>query len=229
MSNGPRSKSLFRLYQEWACRTFRSKRQRSSQQQEVKSRASQTEGLEPRTLLTAGPLIAHPVFAVGTPQSLVDQYIEETPAGLSAFQFSDNNRWDNTTTSGNNLDQGDATTITWSLAPDGTTIPNFIGETQGGANNFVAFIRGIYNDSSTDSDYTDEPWFDVIESVFDRWSELSGITYVYEPNDDGIAFSDFASQAPGVVGVRGDVRIGGHNIDGNSGILAYNFFPTSAT
>jgi Ca2+-binding RTX toxin-like protein len=123
------------------------------------------------------------------------------------------------------LNQGDATTITWSLAPDGTTIPNFIGETQGGANNFVAFIRGIYNDSSTDSDYTDEPWFDVIESVFDRWSELSGITYVYEPNDDGIAFSDFASQAPGVVGVRGDVRIGGHNIDGNSGILAYNFFP----
>jgi len=31
--------------------------------------------------------------------------------------------------------------------------------------------------------------------------------------------------ASGVLGVRGDVRISGHFIDGNSGVLAYNFFP----
>ena len=29
----------------------------------------------------------------------------------------------------------------------------------------------------------------------------------------------------GVLGTRGDVRIGGHLIDGNSNVLAYNFFP----
>ena len=35
------------------------------------------------------------------------------------------------------------------------------------------------------------------------------------------------AQLSGVLNVRGDVRIGGHFIDGNSGILAYNYFPNS--
>jgi hypothetical protein len=66
-------------------------------------------------------------------------------------------------------------------------------------------------------------WHAHFVSVFQRWSELTGITYVYEPNDDGAPFPT----STGVRGVRGDIRIGGHLIDGNSGILAYNFYPNT--
>jgi Ca2+-binding RTX toxin-like protein len=52
---------------------------------------------------------------------------------------------------------------------------------------------------------------------------LTGIIYVYEPNDDGAPFPS----SPGVLDVRGDIRIGGHPIDGNSGVLAYNFYPST--
>lgn len=62
-----------------------------------------------------------------------------------------------------------------------------------------------------------------MQQVFDRWSELIGITYVFEPNDDGASFP----QADGQLGVRADVRIGGHVIDGPFNVLAYNFFPTA--
>jgi hypothetical protein len=61
-----------------------------------------------------------------------------------------------------------------------------------------------------------------LQQVFDRWEAVSGIDFVFEQNDDGAAYSNGNR---GVLGVRGDVRIGGHSIDGNSGILAYNYFP----
>ncbi len=72
---------------------------------------------------------------------------------------------------------------------------------------------------------TEQAWFSTVASVFDRWSDISGLNFVYEPHDDGAALSNVASTAPGVDGVRGDIRIGGHAIDGTSGTLAYNFFP----
>ena len=56
------------------------------------------------------------------------------------------------------------------------------------------------------------------------WSELNGLSNVYEPNDDGAAWTQSTIDA-GALDVRGDVRIAGHLIDGNSGVLAYNFFP----
>ncbi len=55
-----------------------------------------------------------------------------------------------------------------------------------------------------------------------------GLTYVYEAADDGSAYGGNANR--GVTGVRGDVRIGGNRIDGDFGVLAYNFLhPTVAT
>ncbi len=53
--------------------------------------------------------------------------------------------------------------------------------------------------------------------------ELTGITYIYEPNDDSGSWTN----AAGSIGVRGDIRISGHAIDGNYGILAYNFYPST--
>ena len=66
------------------------------------------------------------------------------------------------------------------------------------------------------SDLTTRPWFAVFQAAFDNISELTGVSYVYESNDDGAAFAQF-SLPSGSIGTRGDIRIGGHFIDGESG------------
>ena len=128
------------------------------------------------------------------------------------YQFPDSNRWYRTATDGAGLQQGDPTTITWSVIPDGTLIPGYVGEPDS-ASNLRSYLNGIYGSEAA--------WLALLQEVFDRWGELTGITYIYEPNDDGASFVG----SEGSIGVRGDVRIGGHNIDGTAGILGYNFFP----
>ncbi|MEZ6112279.1 MAG: Calx-beta domain-containing protein [Pirellulaceae bacterium] len=175
---------------------------------------------------------AHVVFAPDTPQEYVDSIedhvgheSEGDPSVASPFTLS--GRWSTTASSGGGWGQGDPITLTWSIVPDGTAIPALGGISGESADpsNLVSYLGSIYGVTTANSDYTDEPWFTHFASVFDRWSEVTGITYVYEPNDDGAAFTNISSSAPGVVNVRGDVRIGGHRIDGNSGVLAYNFYP----
>lgn len=125
--------------------------------------------------------------------------------------FQQTSRWSNTALSGGGLSQGDPTTITYSFVPDGTFCPNIIGVT--GSSNFRSWMNGIYGSQAT--------WQPLFDQVFDRWAELTGTSYVYEPNDDGVNLNG----AAGVSGVRGDVRIAAITIDGNSGVLAYNNFP----
>ena len=141
--------------------------------------------------------------------------LNEPKAIISQFRFFEETpRWTNTATNGSGLVQGDPTTLTWSLIADGTSIDGFVGEGRSDSA-FFAYLNGIYGSQAT--------WLPILESVFDRWSELSGLNYVYEPNDDGADFGAFST--PGVLGVRGDIRIGGHRIDGDGGTLAYNFNP----
>ena len=167
----------------------------------------------------------HGVFAPGTPDEYVLENSDTPVSDPNAFRLG--SRWSTTATNGGGLGQGDPTIVTWSIVPDGTPIPALggIGGESADPSDLVSFLGGIYGVNTPDTNYTDEIWFAHFESIFDRWSELSGVTYVYEPNDDGAAFTSFSSSAPGVLGVRGDARIGGHLIDGNSGVLAYNFFP----
>ena len=211
-------------------------------------RSAAIESLEDRTLLSGhqflGSCVAavdelpesqpHAVFAPGTSQEYVNS-IDDSPIGLAgggdegvSAPFTLASRWSTTATDGSGLGQGDQTTLTWSVVPDGTAIPALGGISGESADpsDFVSFMGGVYGVASNDANYTDEPWFAHFDSVFDRWSELTGINYVYEPNDDGAAFTNFSSAALGVLGTRGDVRIGGHFIDGSSGVLAYNFFPS---
>jgi len=193
------------------------------------------EHLEERTLFAADVLPAipmpHGIFAADavvteemtdTPSAPVAPVADPSAASSPAPPFRDAERWAGTATDGGGLGQGDATTITWSIVRDGTSIAGFGGEATSDSD-LVAFLGSIYGVTSNNNDFTDEPWFDELESIFDRWSELGGVTYVYEPNDSGA----FNPGTNGATGVRGDVRIGGHLIDGNSGTLAYNFFPTS--
>ena len=68
-------------------------------------------------------------------------------------------------------------------------------------------------------------WQQKFQQSFDRWEELSGATYVFEPNDDGVVqgTSDF----PGILGLRADMRIAGTFLSGNGGVLAFNNFPNN--
>lgn len=136
-------------------------------------------------------------------------HAEEDP---QRFQLG--SRWSSTATDGAGLGQGDPITITWSYVPDGLSIPGQIGEPTSNSN-LIAWLNGIYGNQAT--------WHALFVQIFARWSELTGITYVFQPTDDGATM--FTSD--GSLGVRGDIRIGGHLIDGNSGVLAYNFFPNT--
>lgn len=119
--------------------------------------------------------------------------------------------------------QGDATTLTWSILPDGTPITGFNGEPNS-PSNLVSQFRSFYGiaHNPADTTYAGEEWFDRIDEAVTRWSTVSGLSLNYQANDDGASFNG----SPGN-GLRGDIRIGGHAIDGSSGVLAYNFLPIS--
>jgi hypothetical protein len=124
-------------------------------------------------------------------------------------------RWTTTAMDGFGLLQGDPMTLTWSILPDGTSTSGGVGE-PAAASDLRTFLDDIYAE--------EQQWRQIFRAVFARWAELTGITYIEELNDDGAAFPG----SSGALGVRGDVRIGGHLIDGGYGVLAYNYFPNSA-
>jgi Ca2+-binding RTX toxin-like protein len=224
--NAPINSRKFDLYRKpgkWLACLLRGRLRKAKTNQ--RSSGPSTEVLETRALLSASNPVIHTLFAEGTPESVVAKYEHnhdgETPTG----EFNADDRWGSTASNGGGLGQGDPTTLTWSIAPDGTDIPGFNGEDDA-PSDLIATLEGIYgSDSPNDGDLTNEPWFDEVERSLTRWNDVSGINYVYEPNDDGAAFSSSSGAAPGVLGTRGDVRIGGHNIDDDFGVLAYNFFP----
>ncbi|HMP80852.1 MAG TPA: matrixin family metalloprotease [Pirellulaceae bacterium] len=158
---------------------------------------------------------------------LVPQDPRPDPNGPQFFQLS-GFRWTQTATNGPGIQRGDPITLTWGFAREltgSTFIPNFGPGTGAGANsNLIARMDQIYGSGPGGTNLTLRPWFQHYQSVFNRWSELSGITYVYEANDDGLAFNDL-NQSQGVLGVRADIRIGGRSIDGNNGVLGFNFYP----
>ncbi len=167
------------------------------------------------------PSLAHPIYAPDTPQDYVDAHPDaptpENP-GLAPFQLT--NRWTSTATNPGPLGQGDPTTLTWRIVSDGLSIPGANGEPTSNSN-LIAFMDGIYG-GATQPNVQLKPWFPLFAQVFNSWSNLTGLDYVYEPNDDNAAFS---TSTPGQLGVRADVRVAGHFIDGNSNVLAYNFYP----
>ncbi len=169
-------------------------------------------------------------FAPGTPAEYIEAMTyraQGTETSLEVIEpgfapeFRPNTRWSSTATNGGGLVQGSPTTLTWSYVPDGTSIPGSNGEPTSVSNLFT-WLNGIYGNFNT--------WHALFVQVFDRWSQISGVTYVYEPDDDGASFpqSGVTSGAAGALGVRGDVRISAHFIDGSGpSILGYNFYPNS--
>ncbi len=149
-------------------------------------------------------------FAPGTDDETVAAF-NDAVALMNGERFNQAPRW-GITASGPAGAQGDPVVLTYSFVPDGTNIPSGVGEPAAPSNLF-AFLNGIYGSPAN--------WQSLYAQFFARWSALSGITFVYQPTDDGAAFFN----TPGVLGVRGDLRLAGKAIDGNFGILAYNGFP----
>lgn len=178
-------------------------------------------------------LIPATCFAPGTDPAVMENYYnyqanQSSVSGVSnadVSQFNLDSRWTNTALSGGGLVQGQQTTLTWSYIPDGTAIGNggcgVPGESTSGSD-FIAFFNGLYGSPTVPGDYTTAPWHQVFVDMFNSWSQVSGLIFVYEPNDDSAALVTGGS---GFSGVRGDIRIGGRPLDGNSGVLACNYFP----
>jgi hypothetical protein len=158
-------------------------------------------------LRPTGPAVC---FAPGTALGYRER-IETASARWTTKAYT-SNRWFTTATDGVGLVQGDPTTLTWAVVPDGTTVPAGLG-TSGKPSDLRAFLNGIYGDESK--------WLPLFEKTFARWSELTGVRYVHETADDGVPLS----AASGRLGVRADIRIGGKALDGDFGVLAYNSYP----
>jgi serralysin len=136
--------------------------------------------------------------------------------GGKAAAYVPDDRW-TSTASGSGGSTGDSITLTWSLLRDGTSIP---GES---ASNLISYLDSKFGAGAGGTNFTARPWFHIFQESFDRWGQLGGINFVYEPNDStSVALSSLA----GAIGARGDIRIGGANVDGASGTLAYTYLPS---
>ncbi|MFT3881341.1 MAG: matrixin family metalloprotease [Gemmatales bacterium] len=135
----------------------------------------------------------------------------------------DGNRWTGNTAIApiqGNFNQGTPLTLTWGFMALNTPINDSASSGFANANNNLpTYLNGIYGSQAV--------WQPQFQSVFDRWSSISGLTYQFEANDDGATFTaSTAVGQRGSLGVRADLRIGGKALDGNSNVLAYNYFPT---
>jgi hypothetical protein len=159
-------------------------------------------------------------------QSILNRF--ETGGGNSPASYvTQGSGW--TSTSGGSSPFGEQAILTWSVVPDGTTLPRGAGEPSS-PSNLITFLDGIHHGGASPggNDLTQRAWFPLMKSAFDRWDALSAIRFSYSPQDDGVALG--ISSNVGINGVRGDHRLGGHSIDGTTSptTVAYNYFPNNS-
>ncbi|MFT7619182.1 MAG: hypothetical protein ACI97A_002832, partial [Planctomycetota bacterium] len=149
-------------------------------------------------------------------QETIDAFNAAISLGQSGnSEFQPFFRWGSTATPGTGNSQGEATILTYSFVADGTTIPTGGFGDPVAPSDLFSWANGLYGSAAV--------WQQIIKEEFDRWGALTGVTYVLETNDDGVPIGS----SSGVLGVRGDIRIGAKFIDGNSNTLAYNYFPNN--
>ncbi|GMU34951.1 MAG: matrixin family metalloprotease [Planctomycetia bacterium] len=150
-------------------------------------------------------------FAVGTAPEVVEYLNNLLEGDAAGPRYQITNRWLGS--------QGSNRNLTWSFVPDGLFIPNGIGEPAANSDLFARL------DSLFASQGGRATWINRFEQSFNRWAEVSGVTYTRitvggTDWDDGAAWG-----TSGAAGARGDIRISMKNIDGANNVLAYNQFP----
>lgn len=164
---------------------------------------------DPVAVPDLGP--AHFCFAEGTPPSIVAAFMEAMrtapdgawPNGRRHYDLGP--LWGNTNT---------ARTITWSLVPDGLSV-------DGSSSQLFSRMDTLFASQGGRA-----KWIGLIEQCFQRWGDLTGVSYVRRRfnNQD---WDDGATFGLGGNANRGDVRIAMIPIDGVNSVLAYNYYPNN--
>jgi hypothetical protein len=110
-------------------------------------------------------------------------------------------------------------TLTWSFVPDGTSLPHYLQSQPRAPSELFSRMDQRFGGNRA-------LWISLFEQCFDRWGELTGVTFVRvtspgNPWDDGSAFPSI-----GGTSTRGHIRIGMRPLDNAGGVLAFNYFPT---
>jgi serralysin len=117
---------------------------------------------------------------------------------------------------------GNPLILTWGFSAPNTLINDTaFSHFPTGINELQVRLNSIYG--------SQDVWQPIFQSVFDRWSAISGLTFQHEAADDGASYIVNSFVSPqGRLGVRADIRIGGKALDGDNGMVAYSFYPSSA-
>lgn len=153
----------------------------------------------------------HPAVAVCFAPGTSEEYMREWTQRIqerAGLDFNIGERWGRTANNANTGPQGNPCQLTYSFVPDGQPV-------DGGTNVLFARMNDLFS--------SQEQWQGLFASVFDRWSQVSGLSYSLE-SDDGANWGG-GNGSRGELGLRGDVRISCIPQDGASGVLAYNYFP----
>ena len=143
------------------------------------------------------------------------------PPAAKAFILAPDTRWTSTATNASTGTYGQPITLTWSLVPDGTPISNGYDHLTS-TSALVSTFDAAFGAGPSGTDLTQRPWFHLFSDSFNRWNQLGGINFVYEPHDTSLTLG---SSTPGALTIRGDIRIGAANIDGASNTLAETLLP----
>lgn len=150
------------------------------------------------------------IFAGGTSEQEKIKVIQSIRQH-DILDFQPQGRWSVTSRGGTGA-YGSPATVSFSFVPDGVNVPQ-----QGlgtGPNVLNSNMNSRFGGNT-------QLWKDKFRQCFQRWDDLTGLSYVEEP-DDGASLHSSA----GVIGVRGDVRIAAIPMTNNN-VLAYNFFPNT--
>ena len=131
--------------------------------------------------------------------------------------------WVQTASGSRGNGNGTPATITWSIVPDGTTAISNTDSNDTAPSNLISFMNSNFGGSSGQTNLTLQPWFHILSDAFGRWSQLGGLNFVYEPHDDGALHP--GDNNDGALGVRGDIRLAGANVDGTGTVLAFTYLP----
>lgn len=138
-----------------------------------------------------------------------------TVSHVSAWNIT--NRWTSTKTDGGGNQRGDALTLLWSVVPDGE------GYSRASNSDLIDYLDVGWNvaEANRTPDLTNRPWWNLMRRVYDQYSRVSGLTMVYEPEQEPDGTD---------TGKSGDIRIGGVPFtweNDKGGVLADNSFPNN--
>ncbi len=146
-------------------------------------------------------------FDPDTPPEVIAYYNNLMLTGPDGMRYFLGGRWSGV--------QGSPRALTWSFVPDGLAVT-------GGNSELFSRLDTLFAAQGGRT-----TWINQFVSCFNRWAALTGTSYT-RLTAPGVDWDDGAGW--GSVGngtTRGDIRISMTNIDGSSGTLAFNFFPSN--